>query len=87
MPYEPIPVAARSKAEICGRSLARITGSNPAGGWMFVSCERCVLSGRVLCVGLITRPKECGVFECDREASIMRGPCLTGVCGAIKNTV
>jgi hypothetical protein len=33
-----------------------------------------VLSGRGLCVGLITRPEECGVSECDREASIMRRP-------------
>ena len=29
------------------------------GTWMFVSCECCVLSGRDLCVGLITRPEEC----------------------------
>jgi hypothetical protein len=28
----PIPVAARSKAWVCGRSLAGIEGSNPAGG-------------------------------------------------------
>ena len=28
----PIPVAARSKAWVCGRSLAGIVGSNPAGG-------------------------------------------------------
>jgi len=27
-----IPVAARSKAWVCGRSLAGIVGSNPAGG-------------------------------------------------------
>jgi hypothetical protein len=27
----PIPVAMRSKAWVCGRSLARIVGSNPAG--------------------------------------------------------
>jgi hypothetical protein len=32
---------------------------------MSVSCECCVLPGRGLCVGLITRPE-------DREASIMR---------------
>jgi hypothetical protein len=37
---------------------------------MPVSCECCVLSGCGLCVGLIT-PTECGVSECDREASIM----------------
>jgi len=29
---EPVPVAARSKAWVCGRSLAEIMGSNPAGG-------------------------------------------------------
>jgi coenzyme F420-reducing hydrogenase gamma subunit len=45
---------------------------------MSVSCECCVLSGRGLCVGLITRPEEsyrvrC-VSECDREASTMRRP-------------
>jgi hypothetical protein len=28
----PIPVAVRSKASVCGRSLSGITGSNPAGG-------------------------------------------------------
>jgi len=28
----PIPVAARSKAWVCGRSLAGIVRSNPAGG-------------------------------------------------------
>ena len=28
----PIPVAARSKASICGGLLAGIVGSNPAGG-------------------------------------------------------
>jgi hypothetical protein len=27
----PIPVAARFKATVCGRSLAGISGSNPAG--------------------------------------------------------
>jgi len=46
---------------------------------MSVSCECCVLSGRVLCVGLIIRPEEsyrvwwwsvCS--ECDCEAPIIR---------------
>ena len=45
---------------------------------MSVCCECCVLSGRGLCVVLITRPEEsidCGVFsECDLEASRMRTP-------------
>jgi hypothetical protein len=50
----PIPQSARAKAWICGRSLAGIVGSNPSGG-MDVSC---VLSGRSLCDGLITRSEE-----------------------------
>ena len=29
---KPVPVAARSKASVCGRSLAGIAGSNPAVG-------------------------------------------------------
>jgi hypothetical protein len=39
----PIPLAARSKAWVCGRSLAGIVGSNPTG-----SIDVCLLS--VLCV-------------------------------------
>jgi hypothetical protein len=43
------------KARVCGRSLAgfwiRIP---PPAAWMSVSCECCVLSGRGLCVELIT---------------------------------
>jgi len=30
----------------------------PPGAWMSVCCECCVLSGRGLCVGLITRPEK-----------------------------
>jgi len=30
--WRPTPVAARSKAWVCGLSLAGIVGSNPAGG-------------------------------------------------------
>jgi len=46
----------------------------PPGAWMSVSYECCVLSGRGLCVGLITRPEsrtECGVSECYLEASVI----------------
>jgi hypothetical protein len=39
-----------------GRSFVGIAGTNPARAW--VSCECCVLSGRGLFVGLITRPEE-----------------------------
>ena len=42
-PSLPLPVAARSKVWVCGRSLAGIMGSNPVGAWMSVSCECCVL--------------------------------------------
>jgi hypothetical protein len=59
----PIPVAARSMAWFCSRSLAGIVGSNPAGG-MDVCCECCVLSGRGLCVGLITRPEDSYRVRC-----------------------
>jgi hypothetical protein len=56
--YYPIPVAARSKAWVCGRSLAGIAGSNSVLAWIFVCCECCAMSDRGLCVGLITRPEE-----------------------------
>jgi len=54
----PTSVAVPSKARVRGRSIAGIVGSNPAGGIDSVSCECCVLSGRDLCEGLITRPEE-----------------------------
>ena len=51
------------------RLLVRI----PPGAWMSVCCECCVLPGRGLCDGLITRPEEsyrlwC-VVVCDLETS------------------
>jgi len=52
-----------------------------------VSYGCCVLSGRGFCVELITRPQEscdCGVSECDREASIMRRTSPTRVCYAME---
>jgi hypothetical protein len=54
----PVPVAARSKACFCGHFFAGNVGLNPPGPWMFAPCECCVMSGRGLCVGLITRPEE-----------------------------
>jgi hypothetical protein len=46
---------------------------------MSVSCECCVLSGRGLCIGLITHPEDriatdCGVSECDYESLTMMRP-------------
>jgi len=78
--------ADRSGRAVYGRSLVGTAGSNTAGAWISVSCECCVLSGRGLCVGLITRaesPTGCGVSQYNREASLgwpwpTRGCCATG---------
>ena len=51
-------MASRSNTWVCGRSLASIASSNPAGAWVFVSCGCSVLSGRGLCDGPIPRPEE-----------------------------
>ena len=53
----PIPVVARSKMWVCGRSVAGIADSNPAGR-MDVCCECCWLLARGLCVGLNIRREE-----------------------------
>ena len=54
----------------------------PPEAWMSVCCECCVLSGRGLCDGLITRLEEsyrlCCVLVCDLETSWMRRPWPTG---------
>jgi hypothetical protein len=67
---QPVPVAGRSKAWVCGHSPAEIVCSNPTDG-IDICCECCVLSGRGLCDELITRPEEsyrlwC-VVVCDLE--------------------
>jgi hypothetical protein len=62
----------------------------PPGAWMSVPCECCVLSGRGLCVGLVGHPEsptDCGVSECDREASIMRRPWPSRFCCAMGRKV
>jgi hypothetical protein len=53
-----IAVAVRSKARVCGCSLAGIAGSNSSGARLSLSCECGVLPGRGLCDGPITRPEE-----------------------------
>src|SRR5215469_9564046 len=68
----PYGVRCRSSVARLIRSWVRI----PPGEWMFVFCECCVLSGRGLCDGLITRPEEsyrlwC-VVVCDQETSKTR---------------
>ena len=56
--------------------LLRLWVRIPPGAWMFVCCECCVLSGKGLCDGLVTRPEEfyrlwC-VVVCDLETSRLR---------------
>jgi len=71
----PIPVAARSKAEVYGRSPAAIVGSNPTGAWMFVVSVVCC-QVEVSDDGLITSPEESyrlwRVVVCDQETSYAR---------------
>jgi hypothetical protein len=61
----------RLRRRVCGRSHAEIVGSNPTG--VMDVCLLCVLSGRVLCDELITRPEESyrlwRVVVCDQETS------------------
>ena len=56
--YRVNPVAAPSKAWVCGRSITGVASSNPAEGIKAISCECCVLSSTSLCARLITRPEE-----------------------------
>ena len=75
----PVPVAALSKASVCGHSPAEIVGSNPTGGHGYLSVMIVVCcQGRCLCDELITRPEEsyrlCCVVVCDLETSRMRRP-------------
>jgi len=81
---QPISLAARSKAWVCGRSLAGIAGSNPAGGngslfLVSVVCFQVEVSATDR--SLVQRsPTDCSVSVCDREASIVRKPWPTGGC-------
>ena len=81
----PIPVAARSKTSVCWDCGFE---SHRGHGCLPVCCECCVLSGRGLCVELITRPEEpyrlwC-VVVCDLESSWMRTPWPWGLLRQIK---
>jgi len=59
-----VPEAARSKAWVCGRSLAEIVGSNPPGYMDVFLLEYCVSSCRFPCVGLISRSEESYRLRC-----------------------
>jgi hypothetical protein len=57
--------------------LLRLWVRIPLGAWMFVCCECCVLSGRGLCDGPITRPEKSYRLwrvVCDIETSCMSRP-------------
>jgi hypothetical protein len=58
---------------------------------MDVCCECCVLSGRGLCVGLITRLEDTyrpwRIVVCDLETSWLRRPWPTGGCWAKRNKI
>ena len=53
-----IPVAARPKAWVFGRTLLGLRVRVPMGAWKSVSCECCLSSDRRLCVRLVTRTEE-----------------------------
>jgi hypothetical protein len=69
-----ISAGERPQAARLLRSWVRI----PPGAWIFVCCECRVLSGRVLCDKLITRPEEsyrlCCVVVYDLETSRIGAP-------------
>jgi hypothetical protein len=72
----PSPVAALSKAWVCGRWLAGDCEFESRRGheyllWMLVCQVQVSASDRSL---IQRNHTKCGVSECDREASIMRGP-------------
>jgi hypothetical protein len=75
-------VATWSKVWVCGYSPAEIVGMNLPGSMDVCLCECCVLSGRSLCVGLITLLEDsyqqwC-VIVCDPETLGMRRLWPTG---------
>jgi hypothetical protein len=81
-------VAARSKAWVCGRSLAGIVGSNPTGGVDLSLVSVVCYQVEVFATGwslIQGSPTECGVSECDRQASIMRMPWTNRGCYPMEN--
>jgi hypothetical protein len=60
-----MPVAARSKAWVCGRALAGILGSNPTGGmdvYLLYQCLCCQVEVSATGPSLVQRsPTNCGV--------------------------
>ena len=71
----PWPRGLRFKAWVCGRSLVGIAGLNPAGSMAVCLVNAVCWQVEVSSSGwspVQRSPTECGVSQCDREASIMR---------------
>jgi len=64
-----IPTTMRSKTRVCGRSLAGVAGSNPAGGMDVCLFECCVWG---LCDKPIPRPEESYLLVCVSHKSFAR---------------
>jgi hypothetical protein len=78
----PIPVAARSKAWVCGTHLLGLWSRIPHAAWTSVSCENVCCQLEISATGrsLVQRsPIKCGVSECDFEISTWRTPRPTTV--------
>jgi hypothetical protein len=69
-------VVASSKAWVCGRLLAGVAGSKPAGGidvCLLVNVVCCQVEVSAMGPSVFQRNiTECGVCECDRDALTMR---------------
>ena len=86
----PIPVAAWSKACVCGRSLAGTGGFESCQGYgclSLVSVVCCQVEVSATGWSLVQRSStDNGVSECDRETSIMRRPWPSTGCSSINNS-
>jgi hypothetical protein len=82
----PIAVAARYEARVCGRLMGCGFEYHRGHGCLsLVSIVCCQVEVSVTSWPLIQRsPTECGVSECDREASTMRRPWPTRGCCVMK---
>jgi len=80
-----IRTVTNKKVKSVAARLLRLWVRIQPGAWTFVCCDCFVLSGRGLCIGLITRPEEAyRVWRvCDHESWIMRRPWPTVGCRAM----
>ena len=69
---QPVPVSVRSKMLVCVPGLLGLRFRIPPWAGMSVCRECCVLSGRGLCDGLITRPEESYRLWCVELSAIVK---------------